>query len=43
MKFIRNLKLLLNKALRIFGKNFKNFCKNFGLIISKIQLDFKIF
>ncbi len=36
MKFIGNLKLILNKILGILGKNFENFWKNVGIIISKI-------
>ncbi len=32
MKFIGNLKWILNNILGIFGKNFDNFRENFGLI-----------
>ncbi len=36
MKFIRNLKYVLNKILGILGKNFENFWENFALIICKL-------
>ncbi len=32
MKFIGNLKLILNKILGIFGKNFEKICENCALI-----------
>ncbi len=34
--YIIDLKYILNEILVTFEKNFKNFRKNFGLIISKI-------
>ncbi len=43
MKVMGNLKQILNKIFGIFGKNFENFWENFGLIISKIYFNFKIF
>ncbi len=36
IKFTGNLKYILNKILRIFGKNFENFKENFTLIIIKL-------
>ncbi len=36
MKFIGNLKRILNKILGIFGKNFKDVWENFTLIIIKL-------
>ncbi len=35
MKFIGNLKWILDKTLGIFGNNFENFWGNLGLIINK--------
>ncbi len=36
MKFVGNLKWILNRILGIFGKNFENFWENFALIIVKL-------
>ncbi len=36
MKFVGNLKCILNKILGIFGENFENFWENPGLIIKII-------
>ncbi len=42
MKFMRNVKYILNEILVTFEKNVENFWKNFGLIISEISFNFEI-